>query len=36
LLAEGWAISESVGHDLRGLAPQNAKSVRLHKEPRRV
>jgi hypothetical protein len=36
LLAEGWAVSESVGHDLRGLGPQNAKSVRLDKEPRRV
>jgi len=34
LLAEGWA--QSLGHDLRGLAPQNPKSVRLDKEPRRV
>jgi hypothetical protein len=34
LLAEGWAVREPVGHDLRGLAPQNPKPVRLGKERR--
>lgn len=35
LLAEGWAVGESVGHDLKRRASEGSRSVGLGRDPRR-